>query len=120
MDPILQGLRHAQWRWDFAAASHGGSFHAPVETARILGSAMDVAQTTRLELARLLANLGYTDEVPMPDISTKAKAQAFIGLDMEKLVAEKKVFNENVIPQWLEEAKERESKMETKSGITPN
>ncbi len=120
MEHILQGLRHAQWRWDFAAASHGGSFHAPVETARILGSAMDVAQTTRLELARLLADLGYNQEVPMPDISTKAKAQEFIGLDMDKLIAEKEVFVENVIPQWLEEAKVRESKMEINSGVSPN
>ena len=43
-----------------------------------------------------------------------------IGLDVEKMVAEKKVFQENVIPQWLEEAKERESKMDVKSGVTPN
>jgi len=120
MEEILQGIRHAQWRWDYAAASHGGSFHAPVEIARVLGGAMDVAQTTRLKLARLLSDLGYNEEVPMPDISTKAKAQAFIGLDMEKLVAEKQQFKENVIPQWLEEAKERESKMEIKSGAVPN
>ena len=29
MKDILTGIRHAQWRWDYAAASHGGSFHAP-------------------------------------------------------------------------------------------
>ena len=34
MKDILQGIRHAQWRWDFAAASHGASFHAPVETGK--------------------------------------------------------------------------------------
>ena len=34
MKDILQDIRHSQWRWDYAAASHGGSFHSrlkPVE-----------------------------------------------------------------------------------------
>jgi nitrite reductase (cytochrome c-552) len=31
MKEILQGIRHAQWRWDYAAARHGASFHAPIE-----------------------------------------------------------------------------------------
>ncbi len=51
----------------------------------------------------------------MPDISTKEAAQKFIGLDIEKLIEEKKEFQKNVIPKWLEEAKERESKMEIKT-----
>ena len=48
----------------------------------------------------------------MPDISTKEKAQHFIGLDMNKLISEKEVFKKTVIPVWLEEAKEREAKMD--------
>jgi len=31
MQEILQDIRHAQWRWDYAAAAHGASFHSPVE-----------------------------------------------------------------------------------------
>ncbi|MCG8318988.1 MAG: ammonia-forming cytochrome c nitrite reductase [Cytophagales bacterium] len=114
MKPILQDIRHAQWRWDYSVASHGGSFHAPVEVSRIVSSATEIAQEARVKLARLLADLGFTDEVAYPDISTKAKAQQFVGLDMKKLEEEKAVFKENIIPKWLEEAKKRESGMEVR------
>jgi nitrite reductase (cytochrome c-552) len=113
MQAILMDIRHAQWRWDYAAASHGGSFHAPVEMARVIGTGLVKAQDARLKLARLLAELGHNEPVAMPDISTKHKAQEYIGLDMEKLEAEKETFLENVLPQWLEEAKAREAKMPT-------
>ncbi|WP_430931688.1 ammonia-forming cytochrome c nitrite reductase [Saccharicrinis sp. 156] len=108
MKDILMGIRHAQWRWDYAAASHGGSFHAPVEIGRVIGTGIDVAQETRVKLARLLAELGHNKEVPYPDISTKAKAQKFVGLDMVQLYQEKKRFKENVVPQWIKEAQARE------------
>lgn len=112
MKDILQDIRHAQWRWDYSVASHGGSFHSPVEVSRIVSSATATAQESRIKLARLLAELGFKGEVPYPDISTKEKAQQFIGLDMAKLKEEKATFKENIIPQWLEQAKERESKMD--------
>ncbi|MCR9249327.1 MAG: ammonia-forming cytochrome c nitrite reductase [bacterium] len=117
MKPILQDIRHAQWRWDYSVASHGGSFHAPVEVSRIVSTATATAQEARIKLARLLASLGFSGEVDYPDISTKEKAHQFIGLDIEKLEAEKAVFKENIIPKWLEEAKQRESnkKIETVS-----
>jgi nitrite reductase (cytochrome c-552) len=110
MKDILQGIRHAQWRWDWAAASHGGSFHAPVEISRVIGTGIDIVQETRIKLAKLLMQLGYNDEVPYPNIATKADAQKFVGLPMEKLEAEKATFKQNLLPEWLEEAKERESK----------
>ena len=110
MHDILQGIRHAQWRWDYAAASHGGSFHAPVEIGRVIGTGIDVAQETRIKLARLLIALGFEGEVPYPDISTKAKAQEYIGLPMEKLIQEKEAFKQNLLPKWIEEAKAREAK----------
>ena len=109
MADILQGIRHAQWRWDYAAASHGGSFHAPVEIGRVIGTGIDIAQETRIKLAKLLIELGYEGEVPYPDISTKAKAQEFIGLPMEKLIQEKEAFKQNLLPKWLDEAKKREA-----------
>lgn len=115
MAPILQDIRHAQWRWDYAAASHGASFHSPVETARVIGGGLNIAQEARVKLARLLADLGFNKEVQMPDISTKEKAQIFIGLDIEKLTKEKEEFKKNLLPKWLQEAKEREAKMDTKT-----
>jgi nitrite reductase (cytochrome c-552) len=108
MQSILMDIRHAQWRWDYAAASHGASFHAPVETGRVVATGIDKAQEARIKLARLLAALGFNEEVPYPDISTKEKAQAFIGLDMMKLNAEKAVFLEEVVPVWDSLAEIRE------------
>ena len=89
MADALLDIRHSQWRWDFVSASIGAAFHAPLECARILGSSINLAQEARLKISRVLVAHGVTGPVPMPDISTKAKAQAFIGLDMEKLRAEK-------------------------------
>ncbi|MFY0598955.1 MAG: ammonia-forming cytochrome c nitrite reductase [Cyclobacteriaceae bacterium] len=115
MESILADIRHAQWRWDYSVASHGGSFHSPVEVSRIVSTATATAQESRVKLARLLTELGYKGELPYPDISTKAKAQAFVGLDIEKLEKEKAAFKENIVPQWLEDAKAREAEMEVKS-----
>jgi len=107
MKDILMDIRHSQWRWDYAAASHGGSFHSPVETSRVIATGITIAQEGRIKLSRLLASLGHNEEVPYPDISTKAKAQAYIGMDKEKLQAEKNEFLKTLIPQWEAEAKER-------------
>lgn len=109
MTDILQDIRHAQWRWDYAAASHGGSFHSPVEISRVIGTGIDIAQEGRIKLSRLLYSLGYEQEVPYPEISTKAEAQAFIGMDAARLIAEKQVFLQTVIPQWDKQAAEREA-----------
>lgn len=105
---ILDDIRKAQWRWDFAAASHGGSFHSPLETSRIISNGIKYAQNSRIKLARLLASLGMNEPVPYPDISTKEKAQKYIGLPMEKLRQEKSLFLKTIVPKWLEEAEIRE------------
>ena len=73
-----------------------------------------MAQEARVELARLLSKKGYTDPVPMPDISSKEKAQTYIGFDAKKAKAEKQVFIDKVVPEWLAKAKERESKYKVK------
>ena len=65
--------------------------------------------TARIMTARLLADLGENREIPYPDILTKAKAQAFIGLDMKKLNEEKQDFLKTIVPQWMNAAKEREA-----------
>jgi nitrite reductase (cytochrome c-552) len=108
MKDILTHIRHAQWRWDFVAASHGGSFHSPVETARIIGKGIDVAQEARVKLARLLANLGFTGEVDYPDISSKTKAQQYIGLKIKALISEKNKFLKYLLPKWKAAAQKRE------------
>jgi len=114
MKEILIDIRHAQWRWDFSAAGHGNSFHSPVELSRIISGGITITEEARIKLARLLASLGYNQEIPYPDISTKARAQAFIGLDMKMLNDEKKVFLENVLPGWIKAGQERENGYDTK------
>lgn len=102
MSQILRLIRHAQWRWDFVAASHGASFHSPLESARILSTAIEKAQSARLKLARLLASKGYNNPVPVPDITTKAKVQSYVELDMIRLHKEKEWFLETVVSLWEE------------------
>lgn len=115
MTDALQLIRHAQWRWDFATAGHGFSFHAPLEVAAILSSAVEKVQSARLVLARVLANHGVAANVMIPDISTKEKAQTYLGLDMETLRAEKKKFLETIVPQWDAEAAQREARWKKSS-----
>ena len=104
MKQSLQLIRQSQWRWDFAAASHGASFHAPVETQRILAHSLEKALQAQLELQKVLFSLGVTD-VKIPDISTKEKAQKYIGLDMNKLQSEKKKWIQTTLPAWVEKAR---------------
>ena len=105
MKPVLDLLRKSQWRWDFAVASHGAAFHAPQEITRILSHSLDFANQARLKVAKVLARHGFTADVPMPDISTKAKAQAYIGVDMKQKEADKEKFLNTVVPQWIKKAK---------------
>jgi len=108
MKDILMDIRHAQWRWDYAAASHGGSFHSPVETGRVISTGITIIQEGRIKLSRLFAELGHNKEIPYPDISTKAKAQKYIGLDKDKMDKAKQNFKKTLLPKWLDEAKKRE------------
>lgn len=103
MKEALRLIRQAQWRWDFAVASHGGSFHAPVEVQRILAHSLDRSLQAQLELQKVLFSLGVKD-VKMPDLTTKAKAQEYIGLDMQKLRSEKKNWMKTTPPAWLQKA----------------
>ena len=105
MAPALKYIRQSQWRWDYGVASHGASFHAPQEITRILSNGLERALQARLEIARVLAKHGHTAEVPLPDVSTKEKAQRYIGLDPAKLEQKKSEFMKTVAPKWLEEAK---------------
>ena len=105
LKPIQDLLRKSQWRWDYAIASHGATFHAPQEVTRLLSHSVDFAQQARLLIARLAVKYGQTGEIPVPDYSTKAKAQAAIGLDMQKLNDKKQRFLQEIEPKWIEKAK---------------
>lgn len=81
-DEELAGVRklvsNAQMYWDYIAASNGMGFHAPQESARVLGKSLDLGQECRLQTQAIRAKYGAATAVTMPDISTKAKAQSFI------------------------------------------
>ncbi|MGF1835057.1 ammonia-forming nitrite reductase cytochrome c552 subunit [Photobacterium sanguinicancri] len=110
MAPILRDIRHAQWRWDYAIASHGVHMHAPEVALRILGTAIDRATDARTKVVRLLATKGITAEIQIPDISTKEKAQQVLGMDMDGMNAEKEAFLKTVAPEWDKQAEAREAK----------
>ncbi len=106
MKAALQDIRHAQWRWDYSIASHGSFFHAPEETLRILGSAINKGHEARLKLRTVLAKYDAADFVAA-DFSTKEKAQEIVGLPYDKLVDDKMNFQNNLRKQWIEEAKKK-------------
>lgn len=114
MKDILTGIRHAQWRWDYVAASHGAGFHAPLESSRIINTGASIIQETRISLARVLASLGHNKPVEMPDLNSKSALQAYIGVDLEKEKLEKANFLEQVVPKWLKEGKAREANKQVK------
>lgn len=108
MKEALNLIRQAQWRWDFVVASHGATFHAPVESQRILAHSLDKAHQANQALQSVLFALNVNPaSVKMPDIATKAKAQEYIGLDMKSLGEKKQKFINEVIPQWIKNAEER-------------
>jgi nitrite reductase (cytochrome c-552) len=110
MSEALHLIRHAQWRWDYAAATHGGSFHAPLELARTIGNGLDLAHEARRKITAVLVELGHTGDVPLPDVSTKEKAQTYIGIDLEQLEANKERFLVEIVPEWLRLTAERQQR----------
>lgn len=46
--------RKAQWRLDYVAAENSMGFHAPQESARILGETIDYARQGQLEVAKIM------------------------------------------------------------------
>jgi nitrite reductase (cytochrome c-552) len=106
MAAALQDIRHGQWRWDYAVASHGGFFHAPDETLRILGSAIAKAQEARLKLRIILSRYDAAEFVAA-DFSTKEKAHEIIGLPYDKLVEDKDNFLNTLRQEWIEDATEK-------------
>ena len=71
-----------------------------LEALQILASSLERAADARVMLTRILAQHGVTTAVAIPDISTKAAAQAAVGLDAAQMEADKKRFLETLVPQW--------------------
>ena len=107
MKDILKAIRHAQWRWDYTSASHGGYMHAPDATLHVIATGIDRAADARAQLGVVLAKHGVTTPVAIPDISTREKAQKAIGLDIPKDQAAKDEFLRTVVPQWEATAREK-------------
>jgi nitrite reductase (cytochrome c-552) len=101
MHDILQLIRHAQWRWDWVAAANSMGFHSPAEALRVLGTSIQKAQEARILLTSVFNKYGVEYPVELPDISTKAKAQEAIGLDMDQIRKQNEEWKKNVLPQWL-------------------
>ncbi len=101
MAPVLQLIRHSQWRWDWVAAANAMGFHSPSEALRVLGTSIQKAQEASLKLTSIFRKYDIDYPIEMPDISTKEKAQEFIGLDMEQIRADKGHWKETVLPDWL-------------------
>ncbi|GAB3419284.1 ammonia-forming cytochrome c nitrite reductase [Niabella aquatica] len=115
MKPVLDLIRKSQWRWDFITASHGAAFHAPIEAQRVLADGLYYAMQAETKMNSLNDKMKVTARFTMPDISSKAKAQAVIGLDMQKEKTAKERFMQNVVPQWLQKAKEKGALYSAKS-----
>jgi len=106
MAPVLQDIRHGQWRWDFSIAAHGAFFHAPEETLRVLASAINKGQDARIKLRVILAKYNAGD-YQAPDFSTKEKAQEIIGLQYQPLVDEKMNFLKTLRQEWIKQSEEK-------------
>lgn len=119
MREALHLIRHAQWRWDYAAATHGGSFHAPLELTRTIGDGLDMAHRARRKIATTLAELGHIGDPPLPDVSTKLLAQQYIGIDVDALQAQKDRFLKELVPQWLQEAAARHERWDMRRRENP-
>lgn len=110
MKPVQQLIRKGQWRWDYAVASHGAAFHAPQEAMRLLSNAATYGADARILITRILAKHGFTGDIPVPDVSTKAKAQHYLetvipGLNFKQKRADKQKFIQTILPKWVAEGK---------------
>ncbi len=101
MAPVLQLIRHSQWRWDWVAAANAMGFHSPSEALRVLATSIQKSQEASRKLTSVFRKYDVPYPIEMPDLSTKEKAQEYIGLDMEQIRQEKAEWKEQVLPQWL-------------------
>lgn len=105
MNDAIMAIRHSQWRWDFAMASHGLYAHNPEEGNALLDMALRQVKYARTSLDEILKKFDVKS-VNYPDISSKASAHAAVGIELEKLTeAKKKFIKEDVDKNWSEVTK---------------
>ena len=107
MQPALTEIRHAQWRWDYSAATHGGYMHAPDIILKVLGTGLDRVANARSTLAVILTKHNVPMPIQIPDISTAEKAWKVMGIDIKKQQQAKDKFLKEIVPQWNKEAIEK-------------
>jgi len=78
LEEVRALLTRAQLSWDYVASANSQGFHAPEEALRILGRSLDLAGQCRQRTREIRTALGRQEPVPIPDLPTKAEAQAFI------------------------------------------
>ena len=97
-----------EWGWGCGGGSEGGWLHAPQEITGMLSDSLERALQARVLIAQIVAQHGHTGPIPLPDVSTKGKAQAYIGLGMKTLRQQKARFNEQILPQWIKTAQQNQ------------
>jgi len=108
MKPVLKHIRNAQWRWDWVAAANGVGFHSPIEALRVLGTSIQKAEQARGLLNVIFVKHNVKIPIQLPDISTKDKAQKYIGLEMIALRKDKDDLLKTLVVQWDKMAKKRQ------------
>lgn len=102
MNDAIMAIRHSQWRWDFAMASHGLYAHNPQEGHALLDMSIKQVKYARESLAEILKKFAVT-KVEYPDISSKESAQAAVGIKLDKLTQQKQQFiKQEVDKNWSE------------------
>ncbi|WP_299808977.1 ammonia-forming cytochrome c nitrite reductase subunit c552 [uncultured Shewanella sp.] len=102
MNDAIMAIRHSQWRWDFAMASHGLYAHNPKEGNALLDMSIRQVKYARESLAEILKMFAVT-KVEYPDISSKESAQAAVGIKLDKLTEQKQQFiKQEVDKNWSE------------------
>ncbi len=101
MAPALDLIRKAQWRWDFAIASHGIHAHNSKEGLNLLAESQSLGAQALSALQQVLAQLGVAQPIILPDISTKSAAQQAVGLHMNAETEAKNLFIQRMVEgQW--------------------
>ncbi|MFA6571555.1 MAG: ammonia-forming cytochrome c nitrite reductase [Bacteroidota bacterium] len=108
MKPVLKLIRNAQWRWDWVAAANSVGFHSPVEALRVLATSIEKTEKARGLLSLILTKYNQPQPIKYPDISSKALAQQYIGLDMKALIKDKEEFLKTMVQEWDRKAKARQ------------
>ncbi|MEZ9197466.1 ammonia-forming cytochrome c nitrite reductase subunit c552 [Shewanella sp. 10N.286.54.B9] len=101
MNSLLTKVRHAQWFWDSATASHGIHAHNPAEAIRLLEKSNAILDEALNEANALLTKYAPKYKYDATKYDTKAKVQPLAGLNLEAMQSAKEEFIEQrVEKEW--------------------